>query len=145
MCLHIRPLGAIPDLTQQGVLITSVGEYLMENVRQHRDWALSCTCGMLCDDLPILPFFWFEIFMTARSAFSSNSSGDVRGITTPALNKPIFHTTNCLMRVADTWFLFLITNRGFVYSPTRNKKWKASSTRQTIIRISGLVDILTFV
>ena len=51
MCLHILPLDAIPDQKQQGVFITSVGEDLMENVRQRRDCALSCTCGVLCDGL----------------------------------------------------------------------------------------------
>ena len=49
MCLHIRPLGAIQDQTKQGVVITSLGEYLMDNVRQLCDWALSCTCGVLCE------------------------------------------------------------------------------------------------
>ena len=71
---------------------------------------------------PILPFLLFEIFMTAGSAIVSTSSRDVRGITTPDLNKSIFPATNCLVRVAGTRFSFLITNRGFVYSPTRSKK-----------------------
>ena len=71
---------------------------------------------------PILTFSWFETFMTARSAFSSSSSEDVSGITTPSLNKPDFPTKNCLVRVSGTCVPFLITNRGFVYSPTLRKK-----------------------
>ena len=82
--------------------------------------------------------------MTARAYVSSTSSGDVCGIITPSLNKPIFPTTDLLVLVAGNRFLFLITNRGFMYSPTRNQK-KAASTRQPFLRISGSVDVLLFV
>ena len=60
MCLRIRSLGAIPDQTQQGVVITSVGEDIMENVHQRRDWALSCTFDVLCDGLnhPTIFLIW---------------------------------------------------------------------------------------
>ena len=60
MCLHICPLGAIPDRTQQGVVITSVVEDLMDNVPQRRDWELIFTCGVLCDGLthPTIFLIW---------------------------------------------------------------------------------------
>ena len=66
----------------------------MYNVRQCREWALSCTCGVLCDGLARPTILWFEISTTAMLAVSSPSSGDVRGITTPALNNPILPTTD---------------------------------------------------
>ncbi len=75
-----------------------------------------------CRVWPMQPFFWFDIFIVAKSAVTNSLSGDLRGGSTLLfLKKPMSSTRNCLLRVAGTILPFCFTMRGLVYSPLRRR------------------------
>ena len=71
---------------------------------------------------PMRPFFWLVNFRTARSVERRVDSGNYCGINKPLQKKPKFPTKNCFVLVVVVRLLFLITNCGFVYCPTLNRK-----------------------
>ena len=73
---------------------------------------------MVC---PILPFFWFVIFIVAESAVKRMASGELRGRTLPSLKNPMSLTVNCFVRVVRIHCVPRFVRRGCVYSPTRSK------------------------
>ena len=83
-----------------------------------------------CMVWPILPFFWFVIFMVATSQDKSEASGAERGTIRPFLKKPMFLTLNCFVRELETRTPFTIENFGRVYSPTLRRKKKATNVKQ---------------